>query len=209
MPVPICFVNPKRYDDCDGIDFMFNKPGHGLSPSQLVDAFSGLLQAGLIEAFRDKAALTFTSDQIAVALEETGPIRITEESSAFNPLCTYYRLTSRGGELWERFAAPDWERYVKTEIDEEAQSIVLTSRTPWRIDSLFQDMKLILYEMDSTFGYTELLGAWEATYWKVLPNGYRTYLRWEKEIPLDPGHNLRWLAFCGYCQHRDGWYGWR
>jgi len=120
-----------------------------------------------------------------------------------------YRLTPGGGALWERFAAPNWEQYVKTKIDETAQTITLTSRSPTRIHTLSEHMKLVLYDIDSTFGYSELLDRWEATYWKVLPKGYRTCLRWRNKLPLEPADKLRELAFAGYCQARDSWYGWR
>ena len=209
MPVPLCFLNPKRYEECDGIEMMFNKPGHGLGLSQLTETLNGLFQGEFIEAFAHEGASTLTFDQIGVALEQSGPIRRSDTGPCSVPSCLYYRLTSRGGELWESFAAPDWERYVKTDIDEEAQAITLTSKTPWRIHGFFEDMQLVLYEIDSTFGHSEILGPWNATYWKVLPSGYRTHLRWQKDIPLDPGHNLHWLALVGYCQDRDGWYRWR
>jgi hypothetical protein len=214
MPVPVCFLNPERYHECNGLELMFNKPGHGLGLSQLTDTLSRLFRSGFIEAFTydyggGTPGFALSVNELRAALQEAGPIHITEAGPAFAPSCTYYRLTSRGGALWEAFAVPDWGRYVKEEIEEESQRVTLTSKTAWRILSVLENIESVLYEIDAGFGYSEVLGPWKATYWKTLPYGYRTRLRWQKEMVANSGDRLHQLAFAGYCQHRDGWYHWR
>jgi len=45
---PLCFLNPEAYDTPDGIELMFNKPGHGLSGLDLIETLSRLSAGGTL-----------------------------------------------------------------------------------------------------------------------------------------------------------------
>ena len=205
MEVPICYVNSTSYAERDGLESMFNKPEHGLDTDRLTETLHELFCAGFIEAFRGDAyevAFAPSLDEIVAALWERGP--------RHNPLCTCYRLTARGGEAWESFAAPRWERFVLEEIQyDEPGPIPLTSMTSWCVSALLENLKLVCFEIDESFGYSTTLGEWKATYWKSLPSGFRTHTRWLREFPDPWSDELRNLAFSGYCARRDAWYRWR
>jgi hypothetical protein len=197
---PLCFLDSEGYHDPHSIEQMFNKPGHGLNRDRLIATLEKLFQEGWIMAKIKDEPVFLTRHQIINALDETSPRQ--------NDSCTYYRLTPKGGEVWEAFATPDWSRFILEDRNDETHAGVITSMIPGRLEKYLRSLNLVQYEVDFDSAQTEEIGPWDATYWKVLPNGHRTRFQWSKEIDPLFGNDLLYLAFCGFCDFRDEWYRW-
>lgn len=200
-PWPLCFLASENYHGHNSIEQMFNKPGHGLKRDRLIGTLDKLFQEGWIMAKIKDEPVFLTRHQITNALDETSPIQ--------NQFCTYFQLTPKGGEVWEAFAAPDWSRFTLEDMDYEAHTGIVTSMIPWRVEKFLHYLNLVQCEIDSDSVQTEEIGPWEATYWKILPNGHRTHFRWLKEIDLSSSNEVLNLKFGEFCDFRDGWYRWR
>ena len=165
-----------RFLDDGGEEFceQLNKVGHRMCRPELIETLQRLQIAGLISFGQyDELGANWTEItevQFEAALDEDreGP-------------WTSYQLTAEGGRQWETFASPRWQYFVHQDncwdtvegTDESPQVAIYTGpELKWlkRMVSLsstgFRPIDLESVE------YSEI-GAWDATYWKVLPAGYR------------------------------------
>ena len=170
-----------RFLDDSGREFseQHNKVGHRMHRPELIDTLQRLQIAGLISFRRfdspDDKGTDITDVQFDAALDEgrEGP-------------WTTYQLTAEGGRQWESFASPRWNYFLQQNFcwdtvegtDETPQVGIFTS-----VESKWLKSMVKLYstgfrpiDQDSV-EYLEI-GAWDATYWKVLPSGYRAKVRY-------------------------------
>ena len=200
--IPLCFLEAEGYRHPSSIERMFNKPGHGLARTQLLASLVGLFRDGLIIVRRGEEEPWIPSeDQIASAL--------CEGSSCGSML--YYGLTEKGGAVWEAFAAPDWDRYLREHFDNRNRSGEITCATRSRLQYYLEYLGLNRYEQrihSETIRIHEH-GSWQATYWKESPHGFTAEFSCDWEDRETSSDNLTSLAFAGFCEFRDKWYGWR
>jgi hypothetical protein len=191
---------PKR---CS-LEELFNKPGHGLNQNQLVACLGGLFRNGLIEmsTFSGEQPWAPTDDQIAAA--------VVSAKSRDEPSLAY-GLTDKGGATWEAFAAPKWDRFILEDFDDDTRTSTVSCAIRLRLERYLNYFKLNLLDQAIAPDTVQIqeLGEWQATYWKKLPHGFcarfvNTFT--ERHFSAD---KLEWLAFCGLCDFRDGWYRWR
>jgi hypothetical protein len=202
MPCPLTFLDATEYKEPDGIELMFNKPGHGLNRDDLIEVLVQLLKERLIEGVCDERPIALDRQMIIAALAEPPPAR--------DPSCTtFYRLTQEGGEAWQAFAAPDWSRLVTEELDDDTGAGTLTGMTSWRVEKYLRYLDMLECELDLPSIRAEDVGPWAATYWKTLPHGHRAHFRWKRRREPGLENDFTTLAFSGFCEFRDGWYHWR
>ena len=123
----------------------------------------------------------------------------------------YYRLTATGGAAWEAFAAPDWTQYcthwLSYEDDKDSQFASHTIQTATKevLDDYLQSFIISDPSVEqSTLKYSAM-SAWQATYWKQLPQGYKaTFQRRESNGTLSFDASCAWQEF-----QRSLWYRWR
>jgi hypothetical protein len=208
--IPLCFLSDEHYEEPDGLELMFNKPGHGLDCDALVSTLTTLFQNGLIEAKRNDEPCHLDESGIRDAIEEKSPLN--------NPSCTYYRLKLHGAAVWEQFAAPQWERFILEEFqcswdenENEPCPGVATCMTPWRLRKYLENLYLAGREVDATSVEIKECGPWRATYWKELPLGHQARFNWRRVDGESSvaSRELYWMAFGGFCEFRDEWYRWR
>jgi hypothetical protein len=201
-PCPLTFLDAGGYEKPEGIEEMFNKPGHGLNHDELIEVLVQLAGHGSIEGYRGEQPIALDRQTIISAVAELPP--------RHNPSCVYYKLTQEGGAAWEAFAAPDWSRLVKEELDDDVRSGTLTGMVSWRLEKYLRYLDMLQCELDLQSIEVEEIGPWEATYWKILPHGHRAQFHWRHE--RGPGgleNEFSSLAFSGFCEFRDSWYHWR
>lgn len=200
--VPLCFLDYAAYDRPDCIEEMFNKPGHGLDRSQLIKALTRLFQNGWIEAELLGKVAALNPQQLLSTLDEIRP------RSSKQP-CTYYRLTQQGGKIWESFAAPQWDKYLKEEHDLNAREGCVTCATAWRVEKYLRYVELLGDRLIPHSIQIQNIHRWQATYWKTLSQGTQARFCWERE--RDPHHEDEsyQLLSGGFTQFFGEWCAWR
>jgi hypothetical protein len=173
----------------DHFALVFNREPHGLGPAELEGALFGLFRDGLLLACNgvrsafdpDPDGFTPTREQVRAAL--------APRPGAVDTPLLYYGLSAAGGERWERFARPDWMRFVDHE--EGPFGVVSHPRPRLEVQLISQNRTLVAakWEADrdayriadgATFG-EDALRPWDATYWKRLPEGWQVrYLLWRE-----------------------------
>ncbi|MDB5341050.1 MAG: hypothetical protein JWN70_6669 [Planctomycetaceae bacterium] len=172
----------------------FNKVSHRMLQPELIDTLRRLKAAGLISfgQFDERGEIwtEVAEVQFDEALHEgkDGP-------------GTSYRLTNEGGRQWELFASPRWNYFLHQ--DDCWDTVEGTDETP-RI-GIFTSvdlkwLKKMVNLISNAFRRIDLeaveyleIGAWDATYWKVLPTGYRAKVTYvgNDHFGLRPGRHPR------------------
>lgn len=197
---PLCFLDAEGYAPPSSIESMYNKPGHGLSREALLDTLVRLHDDGLI-CFRPSGSddfLPLTRDDISEAARD--PRRGRSEQ------CLVYGLTALGGETWEAFARPNWDRFILIDWEHEQRSEHLTCANELRIHQYLRGLDTVVYDVDVSSVRVTAIGEWDATYWRKLPQGYQAKVSWVAERPQSG--MLERFAFAGFCEMRDRWYRW-
>ncbi|OJT19329.1 hypothetical protein BO221_36720 [Archangium sp. Cb G35] len=147
--------------------------GHGLSPEALCEKLASLSERELIRVHQ-------AGDEAVVARTRAELERALSQGERFSPDRFVYRLTPRGGEAWEHYAQPDWSRYIDAGWDREPEICVIEAASREAAEEEYQRHERSGNEYrplpESKHG--EVLRPWWATYWKVLPAGYRLRYAW-------------------------------
>ena len=154
------------------MEAIMNKASHGLAPRELRQHFFKLWTAGLIEC-----SLEFSGPPVAPDFEQAKrQFERTQEWPPSNDQCLVYRLSREGGEMWERFACPDWSRFLLSSVGEQGNEWTLTGADRRLVEVWRESGSKISagfpVPLDGTEKW-EILQPWKATYWKTLPIGYR------------------------------------
>jgi hypothetical protein len=189
-----------RLDSEKDIEIMHNRPSHGLDSRELVATLEGLFKAGLIECTGPDGTLI-------------GAISNAFLRSALDDNRWSYWLTPKGGAAWESFSRPDWTKFIDEESYYETGTCVLTGMSRDRLEHYVSALAIVEYLPDRGSPEIRELGAWQATYWKTLPNGWRATIRRLNAHEPRPWvsheqHVRDHLLFCGLCHVRDGWHHW-
>lgn len=167
---------------------IMNKPSHGLSPDELSLHFFNLWSAGLIEC-----SAASSGNQVTPDLQRARDQFVrTENWPPSDDLCLVYRLSQSGGDTWEQFAHPDWNKYlVSSAGDQNPHEWTLTGTNR----DLVQHWRDLGSNFDAGFPFPlagterwELLQPWQATYWKTLPIGHRLkfFTSWGRPVSSPP-----------------------
>jgi hypothetical protein len=208
--IPLMFLEAEGYSQNSSIEQMFNKPGHGIDRPEMIECLEGLLAEGLIEGWIGSEQRTFvpTKNEISAALSEWRAPR--ERLRAPSPLA--YRLTQKGGLVWEAFAAPCWEHLVAEQFGYDPQIGTLTCLSLCRLERFLEYRRPIRMEEVIDFDSVRFFecGEWEATYWKRFPQGHCASFEWTEAPDVEQTVDERErAAFGDYCEFREGWYRWR
>ncbi len=183
-----------RFLDDGGQEFsqQYNKVSHRMQRSELIETLKRLKTAGLISfGHFDDPGENWTEKpdvQIDEALDEDHEVP-----------WTCYRLTKEGGRQWELFASPRWNYYLHQDdcwdtvegTDETPQIGIYTSVEPKWLKTMVNLMSNGFRPIDlESVEYSEL-GPWDATYWKVLPSGYRAKVRYVGDNHQFISHHVR------------------
>ncbi|EPX59579.1 hypothetical protein D187_002740 [Cystobacter fuscus DSM 2262] len=157
--------------------------GHGLSFEALHEKLVSLSERDLIQVYSVE-----NEQQVMLACEDFG--RALAESRPRGSDTFAYQLTARGGATWEHYARPDWSRYLTAWSSLEPRECVIEANSREAAEAEYR-----LHEVDGS-GHQpvaeskrgEALVPWQATYWKVLPTGYRLRYDW---VPRPAGFSGR------------------
>lgn len=200
--VPLCFLDPANYDRPDGIEEMFNKPGHGLDRPQLIEVLTRLIEHGWIETGLPGDVAATNPEVLSSALDELRP-RFSKQP------CTVYRLTKQGGAVWETFAAPRWNMYLKEEHDSNTGEGCVTCSTAWLVERYLRYLELLGDTLNPHSIRIHTFNPWQATYWKTLSQGTQARFCWEGERDPHPEDESHQLLFGGFTQFCGEWCAWR
>jgi hypothetical protein len=177
-----------------------NKQSHGLPQSEILESLYGLVTAGLIGISRsgEDTFTTLTFEEVIDASNQT------EKDS----IC-HYRLTSAGGDAWESFASPYWNKFISSEIDRFHGGYMagtITAVSPSLAISYLSGLHFIGHDIDHQQIRTEQLQTWQATYWKTLQKGFRIrYVYRDREIIPDWGA----IPTSYTAVYSSKWYEWK
>jgi len=85
-------------------------------------------------------------------------------------------LTKEGGKYWESISHPDWSKFVNwgnLEQSGDKLSMFIEGLYKDRINEVLLEMNTIGYTPDGPIGRWSVIAPWDATYWKVFPEGHR------------------------------------
>jgi hypothetical protein len=194
----------------DDLEQRASRQGHGLSYNELVGLLQYLFQRKELVAQRMLPAAQ------RVVGDDFQPDHEQIQAALAGKLHLAYWLTTRGGKRWEKYARPDWHRYVAADCrSDERQGLAIIGYDRARVQAhlarLSEQWRGSLTAGTETW---DTLVPWEATYWKVLPMAHRVSVRpdW-RHIPADlrdkrhPSRLKSWLqstfdTFDTWCKRR-------
>jgi len=183
---PVCFL------DTPDPELLFNKAGHGLSRPRLIEVLLKLSTKDWIVGCRRAVSDDWhrmDREEIAKAVDERGP--------KHDPQCLCYRLSIEGAETWEAFAAPDWDRYLNVLLGSSLEWTGANERRIRKYFALASNPDVMGINVRPASIEWDELRPWSATYWKVLPVGFRVrceYQTIEKEALWDVRSQLQGLS---------------
>jgi hypothetical protein len=183
------------------IEMSLNKRGHGLDRSALIRTLLRLQRLGWIELqlrnLTHGDLTTLVMNEVELAFEMyVGP---KNESDI------YYRLTSKGGAIWEAFARPDWTFFLQESVDWDDDGNIkewtIRGNSEKHVLSYFSTLRESYDVTDGSVRHKTLI-KWQGTYWKNFPSGFELAFDAIERTPR--GQNLHKI-----CAVRDSWYQWR
>jgi hypothetical protein len=151
------------------LEVVLNKRGHGQTIPQLARALERMHSRGWIDFQKlrgpePRAAL----NDFACAIREPGNFADG----------WYYSLTAQGGNVWEAFARPDWDRFIEDE-DEQAEGTYVRVVRAMNEHRLGRYLGMINQEIEvepdsKQIGIVE---PWRVSYWKNLPRALQCTFR--------------------------------
>jgi hypothetical protein len=182
------------------MEYLHNKPSHGLAPDALADLLERLLWQGdiFVEDHEGQRRLFSVAE-----LRELLRVGTRDRDAA-------YGLTEKGGARWEIEAHVDWSRYVQDHDLEErdeprVREIVSVDRD--RLETYVSRGTVELGDPTDPGSETrDVLTPWRPTYWKTLPVGHRLRCRpSERRFQGgEPGAWVRWDPWLAWYQGADG-----
>jgi hypothetical protein len=173
---------------------LFNKPGHGCSIECVADALISLLNRKLISVWRNEEPLILKRSEIHAELQQHSDDEM------------YFGLTSAGGAVWERFARPDWSKFILIAQPDDSHRELRSLDRQVLIYYIREFMIHFGIKVEwETMSWSEIQN-WSATYWKTLEAGYAVTFRFnrifkDEEVDFDkfPG---------GFYIFQRSWYRW-
>ena len=159
-------------------EILNNKKGHGLTRTALIETLHRLISWGLISAKNEVDAPISTPEEVERAVDEP---RWSIGSGVDWRTITRYELTQQGGTQWEAFAAPDWQKYIRTsrhlsdDPDHSNPSIRETICADKALLEEYFKSKCFYDPMHVSLGTEEwdYIAPWDVTYWKQLEGAHR------------------------------------
>lgn len=193
----------------ENIEETFNREGHGLNYSQLVDTLYCLFQRGNLIAYYHQNIQNYYLNRNTFIPNKTEIIAGLKGNLVAN-IC--YKLTAQGGAKWESVSNPNWNRYytpIYSERETDNKSYVaggsrriLEEFLAFEIANPFRTVNINSIEW-------ALLEPWKATYWKTLPIGYQLSYSAE-DIPCNSQEEFIKADMFSYCffqwQQVNNWY---
>lgn len=182
----------------------------GATPNDYAAAFLALLDAGFVCAYpfdtdagvedqakMDRSVVEEILEKRLQLPQVTSKNRVRGGQPSKSALPDLrWRMTTLGGEVWERLAKPDWNHYASTLTDNHLGDIRTTNR-----DLLMAELgwyrELNSVKVDQTTIMVEALRNHSITYWKTLPLVYHATFSCTPDPDARPTDWPRWF--------RDWW----
>jgi hypothetical protein len=191
--------------DRSTIDMSLNKTGHGLSIPALQQTLLRMQRLGWIvfQSYVGNDKKIRRLDAASVNHEMRHPTVYEERA--------YYRLSAKGGDVFEAFARPDWSRYLSHETDPVHDNFDAVEGAPEHLILRASDennLRMYLHELRHSYLLDEktirrsALVNWSANYWKTLPSGFEVRC---VATPIVQPPEASWRV----SSRLDCWYRWR
>lgn len=187
-----------------------NRSWPGLAPRELTEHFFRLWTEGLIECAEEAEEADYTSS-VPPDYELARQQFEFDHSSSDRPQSNLltYRLSPAGGEVWANYAGVDWSKFYNSWYDSGRNEFRLSASGRRAIELALQLRTISPVPVPKTERW-EILGPWQATYWKILPAGHRISYRYETWPCAPSSYNEEefralqelWQEFASY------WSGW-
>ncbi|QWF18661.1 hypothetical protein [Lysobacter capsici] len=199
------------------IQLFFNCEGHGMPFDELARTLCALVARGwiAIERYDDQPV---PGDLASIRAELLGHNGFELEQMA------YYGLTALGGEMWERFARPEWDRYIEHEnkYPESLEDLDIAAHAEdvndWRCAYVITMQQRTLngymqavrfeYEVAADSERFDEVEDWQPVYWKPEMRALRCRFSYRKKpfcpVMGDWPDNHRDINY-----YRNAWCEWR
>ncbi len=177
----------------EDVEHFLNRPNHGLSSSELVDALCKLFSEEYIVARKsDKKTMGRQ-----LTLDKETLIELIIHKSRDDIFDFVYGLTEKGGLVWEQLSNADWNqyKYISLDTDENGNDVLLFSCTSPEVRDQFLYFYATYTERIPILGTTKIktLEPFQVNYWKVLPVGYQiSYSIAASYSGVDADNNAIW-----------------
>ena len=186
---------PLKFLASDDVEGLFNKRGHLMERAKLIELLCGLHSRGWIKADQGDDSIPIDEAMVESAFMADYDPR--------NDQAVCYRLTATGGDAWEAFAAPRWDRYLRTRLNFSAKSGYVEGADESRVEEYVSKVHLFGWNIVKESIVREKLEPYQATYWKTLPYGFRVEYQYcgVRERP-------RWDQVPHRLTNLQRWYDW-
>lgn len=200
---------PLNWLSAGNLEEMINKPGHTLSSNQLVITLEELFE----ERYIYLSYLNHTRQERIVykptRQELEGHLFSTMERWIMAPEQVYYGMTALGGTVWEQLSKPQWERYFDELYDSDPHTGEIIARTSELAEQVLWTCPYLPFieHITPNTEKRDVIQPWHATYWKILPEGYRirfmfTRRGYDEETPMQ--NTPAWLK--AWNKEAQEWY---
>lgn len=166
------FINVLTKPD---IELYLNRITPKLSQKQLFIHLKNLFDSGYIVAYKKNGDKFIPTDK---------EIKKYLYSPKKKSIAPPYGLTEKGGALWEEYSFPNWDRYVYASYSVNDGEIISADKTlVERYLNLHPYRGKFIISGSETW---DILSPWQATYWKLLPIGYRVQFLYKDQLMQTP-----------------------
>jgi hypothetical protein len=151
----------------------------GLAAPELTEHFFRLWSERLIECAEGEDEPAIAPDY-ELTRQQFEFDTSSSDRPQFNSLT--YRLSPAGGDTWENYAGVDWNKFYNSWDDSERNEFRLSASDRKAVELAIQLRTISPLPVPGTDRW-EILGSWQATYWKVLPAGHRIGYKYERSWP--------------------------
>jgi hypothetical protein len=207
-------LSPLVYAKPDDLEALYNRQYHGLNPDQLLDSLVSLSEHGWIEC--DRSSAYEVDDSFKPTRDELKSALFAKESDDQDQLAI--RLTSTGGDAWDGFVRPKWDRYFGY-LEGDGQ-VEMISQNRSLLESYIKTANKVSFHMIPDSAVWSIQTPAKLLYWKTVPQAHCVTLQIETDAE---GHNIMhgpkvWTSheqFCVDWNREQGvlafsnWYSWR
>jgi len=179
----------------------------GLPAQELTQHFFALWNQGFIECAEDEDLPAIAPDFELARQQFEFDYSLSDRPQS--NLLTY-RLSPAGGEIWASYAGVDWSKFYCSWYDSGRNEFRLSASDRKAIELALQLRTISPLPIPGTEQW-EVLGSWQATYWKVLPEGHRISYRYESWPCAPSPYNEEQFRTCQklwqeFAPYWSGWY---
>ena len=171
-------------DSRQAIENRFHVVAHALTRDEVIRQLSELFDSNLILAWKCPSSVVMSGANDGIKLTRDAMLAGWDDVLAEHA----YYLTQEGAAQWSSIAMPNWLKFYSQYGvgNDECEEWAIETATRERAEELFLAMHQQYDVVFSNEEALEPLEPWNATYWKVLPKGFRLIMHTKGRVFSSP-----------------------